>query len=590
MFGLQTACFGVLTSRLYYLQHLESKKYKKLSNKNRLKVNIIAPRRGDIFDEKGKIIASSKRIFRLQILKDKFDDFVLSLDNLRTVIKINDEEYASIIAQAKSARRYTSILIKENITWSEMATVQVNKNNLFGVNISEGETRYYKHNDLFAHVVGYVGKISQSDKKYKDDPLQFVPGFEIGKSGIERSFEEYLRGSAGAEQTEVNVKGQIVSAVKNIPPTKGQNLQITLNKDLQTHIKNLLSKHRSASMVVMDINNGDVKAMVSQPSFDANLFVGGISSKNWNELRNNKYGALMNKPTSGQYAPGSTFKMIVALTALKYNVVGDKKLFCKGFTEISNRKYHCWKKKGHGKVDLIKSLRESCDIWYYNMSLKVGIDNIAKMAKIFGLGQTYDFNLSPQEDGIIPTKNWKKVNRGASWYKGDTVISSIGQGYVLSTPLQLAVMTARLASGKQVVPRISKINPNTEPNAPQFKNLNVNKTHLDIIRKGMYEVVNHHTGTARYYKTKGWKMAGKTGTSQVRTISLSERESEEGVIKNENLQWKYRDHALFVGYAPVENPKYAVACVVEHGGSGSGTAAPLVRDALNKLYELENKK
>ena len=469
-----------------------------------------------------------------------------------------------------------------------MAKLQVNKNDLFGVNVNLGETRKYLYNNLFSHVVGYVGKISKQDVKDQDDPLQFVPGFEIGKSGLEKSYENYLRGSAGAKQVEVNVSGQIINEIGDIQPTRGQDLEISVDLDLQKFIAKKLSSHRSASMVVMNVQNGDVKAMYSQPSFDANIFVGGISYKNWDKIRTNKYSKLVNKSLAGQYAPGSTFKVIVALTALKHNVVDDEKLFCGGYTEISGRKYHCWKKTGHGKIKLIKSIRESCDVWYYHMSLKVGIDNIAKMSKKFGLGIKYDFEMSPQASGLIPTKKWKQENRNEPWYKGDTVISSIGQGFVLTTPLQLAVMTARIATGKEVTPRITKHSSNGELIQNNFPDLGVDKKHLDIIREGMYDVVNHYRGTARNYKTSGWDMAGKTGTSQVRTISLSERESEEGVIKNHNLEWKYRDHALFVAYAPVKNPKYAVSCVVEHGGSGSGVAAPLVRDVLNKLYELEN--
>jgi len=588
MFTLQGLAFFGLGARLYYLQHLQEKKYKTLSNKNRFKVDIIPPKRGLISDANGKIIADAKRVFRVEILKETMFEFEKSFNFLKSIIKISPEQSEKILIKAKRARPYTSILIQENISWREMSRLQVNKNDLFGINITLGETRKYIYNNLFSHIIGYVGKISKQDVKDKDDPLQFASGFEIGKSGLEKSYENYLRGSAGAKQVEVNVSGQIVNEISDIQPTRGQDLEISIDLDLQKYIAKKLSSYRSASMVVINVENGDIKAMYSHPSFDANLFVSGISYKDWNKIRTNKYGKLVNKSLSGQYAPGSTFKIIVALTALKHNIVDDEKIFCKGYTEISGRKYHCWKKTGHGKVQLIKSIRESCDIWYYHMSLNVGIDNIAEMAKKFGLGIKYDFEMSPQSSGLIPTKKWKQQNRNESWYKGDTVISSIGQGFVLTTPLQLAVMTARIATGKEVTPRISKYNSNGELIQNEFSDLDIDKKHLDIVRKGMYDVVNHYRGTARNYKTSGWDMAGKTGTSQVRTISLSERESEEGIIKNKNLDWEYRDHALFVAYAPVKKPKYAVACVVEHGGSGSSVATPLVRDTLNKLYKLEN--
>ncbi|MGB1360702.1 MAG: penicillin-binding protein 2 [Alphaproteobacteria bacterium] len=590
MFGLQIVGFGALASRLYYLQHLNSNKYKTLSDRNRFKVNIIPSNRGAITDETGAEISNAKQVFRVQILKHDMKSFLSSLENLKQYIKITPEQEEKIIKKAKRTRKYTYILIKEHISWKDMSRIQVNKTKLYGVNVSMGETRSYPYKNLFAHVVGYVGKISHRDvKDNKDDPLLFVPGFEIGKSGIEKSYENHLRGSVGAEQVEVNVNGQIVNTINDIQPTKGDDLQLSINLELQKFIAEKLSAHNSASMVVLDVNTGDVKGMYSHPSFDPNLFVGGISYKDWNRIRNNKYSQLLNKAIAGQYAPGSTFKMAVGLAALYYNIDTKKKVFCNGGVEISNHKYHCWKKTGHGRVDMVKSLRESCDIWYYQKSLEIGIDNIAKVAKKLGLGMQYDFDITPQLPGLVPTKEWKKNKQNKSWYIGDTVISSIGQGVVLATPLQLAVMTARIATGREVVPRMTKVDGDGELRTVKFNKMKINTEHLDIIRQGMYEVVNHERGTAKRSRTTGWKMAGKTGTSQVRRISQSERESEDGVIKNQNLKWEYRDHALFVGYAPADNPKYAIACVVEHGGSGSAAAAPLVRDVMNKIYTMEKK-
>ena len=592
MMGIQTLAFSVLGVRLFSLQSNEKEKYFMLSERNRLRVLLLAPSRGEIFDSKGKKLSYNKHSFRVYIIKESTEELKASLKKLKEIITITDRDIAQTLKRAKYRSAYTSVLVRENLNWEEMSKVSVQKVYLKGVEIMEGESREYPEGNAYAHFIGYVGKVSRSDVEKEDSALLELPGFEIGKRGVEKVYESVLRGQAGTRQVEVNVKGRRIKSFEVTNSVRGENITLTVDDRLQKFAMDILKSYHSASMVVIDVKTGAIKAMVSQPSFDPNLFVSGISHKDWDALRHSKYDSLINRPVSGQYAPGSLFKMVVALTALKLHIKPSHSISCKGYIEIASRKFHCWKKRGHGKVDLHKSLRESCDIWYYETSLKVGINNIAKTARQLGLGQTYNLGLDSQASGLVPDKAWKRDRYNKDWYIGETVIASIGQGYVLSTPLQLAVMTARIASGNAVTPHISSIDPNGDARDTKYKKLSIPKKHLDIVRNGMHAAVNHNRGTAKRSRLKDWIMAGKTGTAQVRTISQLERESEDGVIKNKNLEWKYRDHALFTGYAPFDNPRFAVVAVVEHGGGGSSASAPLVKrmfDKISSLYPQTNK-
>ena len=587
MMGVQSLAFSVLGARLFSLQSIEKNKYLMLSENNRLKVILLAPIRGEVFDAMGKKITYNRRTFRVHIIKENISALKESLEKLKEIIKITDNDIAETLKRAKYRSAYASILVREDLSWEEMSKVSAYKVYLKGVEIMEGESRTYSEDETYAHLLGYVGKVAKDDVERGDSALLDLPGFEMGKRGVEKVYETLLRGQVGVRQIEVDVKGRHIRTFETKNPVKGKNINLTIDDKLQKSARNILKPYKSASMVVMDVKTGAIKAIVSQPSFDPNLFVSGISHKNWDALLYNKYKPLINKPVSGQYAPGSLFKMVVMLAALKFKIKTSETVVCKGYTKIANRRFHCWKKRGHGRVNMNKSLRESCDIWYYEMSLKVGIDNIAKLARQLGLGQTYDLGLDSQSTGIVPDKAWKRNRYNKDWYIGETVIASIGQGYVLSTPLQLAVMTARIASGDEIMPQISSVDPNGEAINTQYKKLSIPKKHLDVVRKSMYEVVHHYRGTAKRSQLNDWIMAGKTGTAQVRTISQSERESEDGIIENRDLEWKYRDHALFCGYAPFNNPKFAVVVVVEHGGSGSVIAAPLAKrmfDEISAIY------
>ncbi|MGR3491130.1 MAG: penicillin-binding protein 2, partial [Shimia sp.] len=417
------------------------------------------------------------------------------------------------------------------------------------------------------------------------DPLLQIPRFQIGKTGVERAWERPLRGAAGTARMEVNASGRVMRQLDREESTAGNDLTLTIDADLQNYTQARLAGE-SASCVVIDCETGDILALGSAPAYDPNLFVRGISVSDYNALLNDKYRPLATKATQGAYPPGSTFKMITALAALEDGVVTpNETVRCNGWVEVSGNRFHCWKRGGHGNVALNKSLVESCDVYYYDIAQRVGIDKIAAMARRFGLGEKFDLPLNAVNSGLAPDRDWKQRERGQSWRIGDTVNASIGQGYVLASPLQLAVMTARLATGRSVTPRlVRRVNGVAQPSGAG-EDMGINENMLRLIREAMFDTSNERRGTAFASRivAEDFRMAGKTGTTQVRRITREERE--QGITRNEDRKWEFRDHALFVNYAPYDNPKIAVACVVEHGGSGGRIAAPIARDiTLQALY------
>ena len=436
-------------------------------------------------------------------------------------------------------------------------------------------------------MVGYVGPVSERDlaRYVTPDPVLRIPRFQIGKVGIEARHEEVLRGRAGAKRVEVNAVGRVMRELDRREGIPGADMQLTVDTKLQSYIQARLGEE-SASVVVMDVNNGDLLGIASSPSYDPNKFVRGISVADFGELRDNDHRPLASKTVQDAYPPGSTFKMVTALAALDSGVVApDETVWCPGHLEVGGRRFHCWKRAGHGHMNLEQSLRESCDVYYYDLALKVGIERIAETARRLGLGQAFGIGMSAVTEGLVPNMDWKQRERGSSWVIGDTVNASIGQGFVLSSPLQLAVMTARLATGKEVTPRLVRRIGDTETAETGGAELGFNENHLRQIRLAMYAVTNNRRGTAYGSRIidETVRMAGKTGTSQVRNITAAERAR--GVTRNEDLPWNRRDHALFVNYAPYEAPKIAVSVVVEHGGGGSAAAAPIARDVtLQALF------
>jgi penicillin-binding protein 2 len=474
--------------------------------------------------------------------------------------------------------------VRENLSWEEVARVEVNAPDLPGVSIDVGQTREYPEGPLVAHLLGYVAAVSESDQD-DNDPLLALPGFRIGKSGVEKVADLSLRGKAGNSQLEVNAVGRVMRELERQEGVPGQDVPLTLDLELQRLAMAKLAEKESAASVVMDVNSGDVLVMASSPSFDPNAFARGLTSEEWTGLSRDEKTPLINKAIAGMYAPGSTFKLIVAIAAIEAGIDADHHVSCRGWVELGNARFHCWKKGGHGSLDMVGGIENSCDVYFYDLSRRVGIDKIAEVAGRFGLGRNIGLEIVGEKPGLIPTRAWKRAKLGQPWTPGENLVAGIGQGYVLTTPMQLCVMTARIANGgKAVVPRLFRESLRGGASAPkpvpEFPALDVSERAMAIVQKGMWAVSNGARGTARGARIakQPFEMAGKTGTSQVRRITKAERETK--VKKNEDLPWKERDHALFVGYVPVKAPRYAVSVVVEHGGGGSAVAAPIARDLL----------
>lgn len=585
--GVQLGVVGVLGWRMRQLQVDQSDQYRLLAEENRINIRLLAPDRGLIFDRNGVPIAINEQNYRIVLIREQAGNASDVLDRLGQLITISPERRTRIEKDMRQRSAFVPVTVVEHLSWKEFALVSSNAPALPGVIPEVGLTRSYPFKDSYSHIVGYVGPVSERDLERMDDPdpLFQIPRYPIGKTGVERNIEETLRGSAGTSRIEVNSIGRIMRELGRDDGIAGQDIQLTLDTNLQEYAMDRL-EGQSASAIVMDVRSGDVLTMASAPGFDPNLFVRGISTADWGALRENEFRPLSNKSVSGAYPPGSTFKMVVALAAREADVIKpNETVFCPGYYELGGRRFHCWKRGGHGKVDMVNSLKQSCDVYYYEVAKRVGIEAIALKAKQLGLGEKYDIPLPAISRGLVPNKAYKQRVFDQSWLQGDTLNAGIGQGFVLTSPLQLAVMTSRIASGKTVLPRIVR----SIDGVPQVKEdatvLDIQTVDIEKVRKGMFAVVNERKGTAYASRIddKNMIMAGKTGTSQVRQITVEERAA--GIVKNEDLPWDRRDHALFVGYAPFDNPRYAVTVIVEHGGGGSSVAAPLARDIMMRaLY------
>lgn len=575
--------FVFIIARLYYLQIFEADKYRTMSDENRISTRFLVPPRGTIYDRNGEVIAKNEQDFQALLLAEQTPDVAQTLQKLRDIIEINADEENKINTELQKRRRFVPIKLKGNLPWDEVSKIMLNAPDLPGVEINEGLSRKYPYAELYAHVLGYVGPVAEQDKK--DSPIYMVPGFKIGKSGLEKSLDYKLQGHGGTVKLEVNAFGRVMKEIERNAGSVGDSVQISIDTRLQQAAYRAFGENSGAA-VVLDVHSGEILALVSTPSFDPNLFTNGISYKNWNELLNNERTPLVNKAVSGQYSPGSTFKIVVALAALEAGVIdADTRYYCAGGMEISGSRFHCWRHAGHGPQNVVEALKNSCDIFFYETALRVGIDKIHNMALKLGLGQPLNIGLDNQKNGLIPSQQWKKSVKNAVWTKGDSANAGIGQGYVLITPLHLATMLARVVNGGYAVtPTLLKTTPQT---AHKAKFLNIPQRYIEIVKQGMFEVVNAPGGTATRAKFNynGAQMGGKTGTTQVRRISMKERQS--GIIRDENLPWKLRNHALFIGFTPVDEPRYAVAVVVEHGSSGSGVAAPIAGQILQKALELD---
>ncbi len=580
--GLQVGVIAALTLRMRFLQVDQADQFRLLAEENRINIRLIPPARGELFDRNGIVLAQNTPRYRLVIVREDAGDVDKVLARLAQLILLDPNDLERARTEMRRNPPFLPITLSDRITWQDIARVAVNAPALPGITPEVGLTRAYPRASDFAHVVGYVGPVSDYDLARIDAPDQLlrIPRFQIGKVGVEARREDMLRGKAGTKQIEVSASGRVMRELSRREGQPGANLQLTVDAELQGYVQARLGIE-SASAVVMDCATGDLRAVSSSPTFDPNLFVRGISVADYRALIENTYRPLADKSVQGTYPPGSTFKMITAMAALEEGLVGpDDTVHCPGFMEISGRRFHCWSRRGHGHVDLKESLKESCDVYYYDLALKVGINKISAMANRFGLGVRHDLPMSAVARGLTPDRAWKKRVHGESWLIGDTANASIGQGFMLSSPMQLAVMTARLATGRSVTPKLIKSIDGIEQPDGAGEPMGLNENNLRKMRDAMYAAVNDRRGTAygsRIIKD-AFRMSGKTGTSQVRNISAAERVT--GVIDNKDLPWNRRDHALFVGFAPSDSPKFAVSVVVEHGGGGSKAAAPIARDIL----------
>lgn len=585
--GLQLGVLGALLFRMRHLQVEQADEFRLLADENRINIQLLAPARGRIFDREGRVIAENVPAYRITVTREQAGDVEAVLDRLARLVTLDPDDLGKARRDLRELRGDTPVTVADRVEWEAIARVAVNAPALPGVTPEVGLSRRYPLGEVFAHAIGYVGAVSARDIERLDAPeaLLRLPRFQIGKLGLEAEKEALLRGSAGTRRVEVNAAGRVMRELDRQEGRPGADLQVTFDNALQSYAHARLSGE-GAAVVMLDCDSGDILVSASSPSYDPNLFVHGISSADYRALLEDPLRPLPNKAVQGIYPPGSTFKMVTALAALDAGLIDyNETVYCPGFKEISGRRFHCWKRGGHGNVDLHASLRDSCDVYYYELALRAGIERISAMAERLGFGVQFDLPMTSVAQGLAPSREWKLANRGQPWVVGDSVNAAIGQGFVLASPLQLAVMTARLATSRAVMPRLIKTIDGVEQPSGRGEPLGLNENHLREIRRAMFAVSNNSRGTAWRSRIAedSFRLAGKTGTSQVRNISTSERAT--GVISNQNLPREQRDHALFVSFAPHDAPRYAVAVVVEHGGGGSTVAAPIARDiTLQALY------
>ncbi|MEO0391205.1 MAG: penicillin-binding protein 2 [Pseudomonadota bacterium] len=587
--GVQGLFIAGLGARMRYLQVEQADEFRLLAEENRINIHLIPPSRGEVFDRNGVALARNVPSYRVVLTRENAGkDVEVVMDRLAQVIPIDEETIAKTLQDARRTAPFVPVTVLENVSWDDVSSVSVNAPALPGITPEVGLSRVYPLGSDYAHVLGYVGPVSDFDLEQIDDPdpLLRIPRFQIGKVGVEAKHEDALRGKAGTKRVEVNATGRIMRELSRQEGRSGADIQLTIDSKLQSYVQARLGE-QSASAIVMDVTSGDLVSIASAPTYDPNLFVRGISVADYRALTDNQYRPLASKSVQGTYPPGSTFKMIVALAALEEGIIGpEDTVRCNGHVEVADRKFHCWKRAGHGDVNLADSLKESCDVYYYDLALKVGIEKISAMARRFGLGVRHDVPMSAVASGLAPDKAWKRRVHAQDWVIGDTVNASIGQGFMLASPLQLTVMAARLATGRDVTPRLIRSIDGTPEPSGAGASMGLNEVNLQKMRRAMYEVVNDRKGTAYGSRiiADGMRMAGKTGTSQIRNFD-GERARYGRVLDDEEVEWNRRDHALFVNFAPYEDPKYAVAVVVEHGGGGSRAAAPIARDiTLQALY------
>jgi len=618
MFIIGAAKFIIFTGiivRLFSLQITENKKYLTLSDKNRLREWKLPPIRGEFLDYFENVIAGNLKVYQLHVIPDEVEDFKYLMVRLKEILSISNHDFKKIIKQKNNQKPWETIIISKNLTWEQFTKVNYYLHDLTGAKPVLSVSRDYPFNESYTHVLGYVSEASEKDilnnKTIKDT---HVPGLKVGKTGLEKTFEDELIGTNGIQRYEVNAYGKRISQLDHIDGINGKTIQLTIDTEIQKLCSELL-KDMAGSISVMDIYTGEIVAMQSSPSFDANLFLFGISQDDWQLIRNNPLKPLVNKTLSGLYSPGSTFKPIVALSALENGIIDENfKVNCTGKIEMYGQTYHCWKKRGHGVVNLKSAMKQSCDTYFYEIARKLGVDRLKETSTKFGLGEkVLNETFNNEKKGLVPDTKWKKNNLGKGWVIGETLITGIGQGYTQTTPLQLCLMTAQLANGGfKIYPKIT-----VEENEKTFEDIKLlmgkNSENLDmknhglkeaseilgfmnkekheklfedpknikLVREAMFASTNEVRGTSYSSRIEDpkYQFAGKTGTSQVKRITKADRELD---LKTLDIPYNERDHALYIAFGPYKNPRYALSVIIEHGGSGSSAAAPIAK----KLFKL----
>ena len=576
-----------IVSRLFFLQVKENKKYLTLSDKNRIREWKLAPVRGEFHDYFGNVVAGNFEAYQLHIIPEQVDDFRYVIYRIKDLLELSDKEFKKVLKKKNEIKPWETLIVSDNLSWQKFSKINNHLYDLNGVKPVISISRNYPFKENFTHLIGYVSQANQDDIETNESiKKNFVPGLKVGKVGLEKSFEQELIGSNDIERYEVNAYGRRISQLEFQKGEKGKTLRLTIDTEVQK-LANELLKEQAGSICVMDIYTGDIIAMHSSPSFDPNLFVFGISKDDWQLIRNNPMKPLVNKTLQGNYSPGSTIKPIVALSALENGIINTKfTVNCRGHKhplELYGQTYHCWKKEGHGFMSLRNAMKQSCDIYFYEIARKLGVDKLSETARKFGLGRKVFGDLfSIEKKGLIPNTEWKKNALGQGWLLGETIITGIGQGYIQTTPIQLCLMTAQIGNGGyKIYPKIVVNNNNNVAQIDKFMPLYKNSKNIKIVQDAMFASTNEVRGTS--YKSRiddlKYQFAGKTGTAQVKKITERDRELD---LKTFEIPYEERDHALYVAYGPYKNPRYALSVIVEHGGSGSAKAAPMAK----KLFKL----
>ena len=579
--------FTGIVGRLFTLQINESKKYLTLSDKNRVREWKLPPQRGEFYDYFGKLIAGNQKVYQLHLIAEQVENFKSLSARLKNILELSDDEYSRILKKKDEIKPWETLIVSENLDWKQFAKVNNYLHELTGVKPVLSVSRYYPYKENLTHIIGYVNQATVEDLENSEQiKSKFVPGLKVGKTGLEKTFENELIGTNSIERYEVNAYGKRISQLEFQKGDKGKNIKLTIDVDIQNLCNQLLA-NKAGSISIMNVFSGEIIAMHSSPSFDPNLFLFGINQDDWQLIRNNPMNPLVNKTISGQYSPGSTIKPIVALSALENKIINkDFKVFCKGKIESYGQTYHCWKKEGHGSVDLKEAMKQSCDTYFYEISRLLGVDRLSVTAKKFGLGNKIVENLFDNEkNGLIPSTQWKKNNLGKNWLLGETMITGIGQGYIQTTPLQLCLMTAQIANGGyKIQPKIIVDNKKQNLLPESSEALFQDQKNIKLIQETMFSSVNEVRGTSYSSRISDpkYQFAGKTGTAQVKRITKLDRELD---LDTAEIPYEERDHALYIAFGPYKSPQYAMSIIVEHGGSGSSAAAPIAKELFKMVID-----